>query len=63
MGKILYFLGVVFAVPMFLGLGYQDVGAKIFAVCMIASFLIGFLFQKLGTKITEQYNLTNREGY
>ncbi len=62
MGKILYFLGVVFAVPMFLGLGYQDVGAKIFAVCMIASFLIGFLFQKLGTKITEQYNLTNREG-
>ena len=57
MGKILYFLGVVFAVPMFLGLGYQDVGAKIFAVCMIASFLIGFLFQKLGTKITEQYNL------
>ena len=62
MGKILYFLGVVFAVPMLLGFGYQDDGGKIFAVCMIASFLIGFLFQKLGTKITEQYNLTNREG-
>ena len=61
-GKILYFLGVVFAVPMFLGFGYQDDGGKIFAVCMMASFAVGFLFQKLGTKITEQYNLTNREG-
>ena len=61
-GKILYFLGVVFAVPMFLGFGYQDDGGKIFAACMTASFIMGFLFQKLGTKITEQYNLTNREG-
>lgn len=61
-GKILYFLGVVFAVPMLLGFGYQDVGGKVFAACMAASFITGFLFQKLGTKITEHYNLTNREG-
>lgn len=61
-GKILYFLSVVFAVPMLLGFGYQDEGRVIFAACMAASFITGFLFQKLGTKITEQYNLTNREG-
>ena len=61
-GKILYFLGAVFAVPMLLGVGYQDDGGKIFAACMTASFAIGILFQKLGTKVTEQYNLTNREG-
>ena len=61
-GKILYFLGAVFAVPMLLGFGYQDAGGMIFAACMTASFLVGFLFQKLGTKITEHYNLSNREG-
>jgi len=61
-GKIQYFLGVVFAVPMLLGFGYQDVGGMIFGACMTASFLIGFLFQKLGTKTTEHYNLSNREG-
>ena len=61
-GKILYFLGAVFAIPMLLGFVYQDVGCLIFGACMAASFIIGFLFQKLGTKITEQYNLTNREG-
>ena len=32
MGKILYFLGVVFAVPMFLGLGYQMVGKFLLSV-------------------------------
>ena len=61
-GKILYFLGVVFAVPMLLGFGYRDEGGLIFAACMMAAFLIGFLFQKLGTKTTEHYNLSNREG-
>ena len=61
-GKILYFLGVVFAVPMLLGFCYQDIGGKIFAGCMAASFAVGYLFMKLGTKITEHYNLTNREG-
>ena len=61
-GKILYFLGVVFAVPMLLGFGYRDEGGMIFAACMIASFMVGFLLQKLGTKTSEQYNLSNREG-
>ena len=61
-GKILYFLGVVFAVPMLLGFSFGDTGGKIFAACMAASFVAGFLLQKLGTKISEQYNLSNREG-
>ena len=61
-GKILHFMGVVFAIPMLLGFGFQDDGGKIFAACMVSSFIIGFLFQKLGTKTTEHYNLSNREG-
>lgn len=61
-GKILCFLGVVFAVPMLLGFGCQDEGGKIFSACMVASFITGYVFQKQGIKINEYYNLTNREG-
>ena len=61
-GKILYFLTVVFSIPMLVGFCYQDAGGIIFAGCAAAALITGFIFQKLGVKITEHYNLTNREG-
>jgi len=62
LGKILYFLAAVFAVPMLLGLVYRDAGAPIFASCMASALALGFLFQKLGENTLDKYNLTNREG-
>ena len=59
-GKILCFLGVVFAVPMLLGFGCQDEGGKIFSACMVASFITGYVFQKQGIKINEYYNVIKK---
>ena len=62
LGKILYFLGAVFGVPMLLGLVYWDGGAAAFATGMAMSLGTGFVLQKLGVKQDLRQELTNREG-
>ena len=62
LGRILYFLGAVFAVPLFLSLVYYDAGITVFSICMVVSLGVGFFLQKLGEKTSLHQDLTNREG-
>ena len=62
LGRILYFLGAVFAVPLLLGILFHDAGITAFSVCLVMSVGVGFVLQRWGQKSSLQQQLTNREG-
>lgn len=62
LGKIIYFLGLIYAVPLLLAFVYEDAGRWIFAVCMPLCFLLGGTLTYHGTRPSYDRELSNREG-
>ena len=62
LGKILYFLGAVFTVPMLVGFLYRDRGAYIFSACFVFALAAGLFFRRMGKQVSAHYEISNREG-
>lgn len=62
LGKIIYFLGLVYTVPLLLALWFGDEGRWIFSVCIPLCFLIGMLMTRYGLRPAYGKGLSNREG-